>query len=103
MATPAETHAADKAILEGKKYISEKLQTYLSQITLQTHLAGFQALSPREHDVLYYLLEGLIVKQISDQLRMKQSTVSTYKERIMNKLEAENMVDLYKKMHWFIQ
>ncbi|WP_353718328.1 response regulator transcription factor [Dyadobacter sp. 676] len=103
MASPADTQIAVQTVLDGKKYLSPKLQAYLLDFGMNEPTNGYDKLSPREKDILHGLLDGLTVKEISVLLRMKQSTVSTYKERIMDKLEVENMVELYKKMHWFIE
>ena len=43
-------------------------------------------------------------KDISEELGISDKTVSTYKQRLLNKLQAKNLVDLinYAKMYQFV-
>ena len=52
-------------------------------------------LSAREMTVLVLLAKGLGNKQIGAQLSLSEKTVSTYKRRVMYKLDLQNMVELY--------
>lgn len=54
----------------------------------------FDELSEREMAVLHYLLQGLRVKEISNRLELKISTVATYKVRIFEKLGVDNLADM---------
>ena len=54
----------------------------------------FQALAPRELEVLHYLLRGSGTKEISEILNLKMSTVSTMKTRILEKTSTSNLVEL---------
>jgi DNA-binding NarL/FixJ family response regulator len=104
VAPQPEINTAIKAILNGKKYVSMTLQTHLlNGYTNNKPSNNYDALSPREKDILHYLMEGSAMKEIGARLKITQSTVSTYKERIMEKMQASNMVELYKKMHWYIE
>ncbi|OIP16912.1 MAG: DNA-binding response regulator [Comamonadaceae bacterium CG2_30_59_20] len=60
--------------------------------TAQRPLHSF--LSDRELDVLRMLTQGLGVKEIGVQLAISSKTVSTYKTRLMGKLNLSNMADL---------
>ncbi|MCP8466656.1 response regulator transcription factor [Pseudomonas sp. ZM23] len=53
-----------------------------------------QRLSDREMAVLQYLANGYSNKEISDQMRISNKTVSTYKTRLLLKLNARSLVDL---------
>ena len=104
VAPQPEINTAIKAILNGKKYVSMTLQAHLLNVyTNNKPSNNYDALSPREKDILHYLMEGSAMKEIGARLKITQSTVSTYKERIMEKMQASNMVELYKKMHWYIE
>jgi len=50
----------------------------------------FFNLTPRELEVLYYLLNGLGTKQIAETLHLKMNSVSTYKKRIFIKTGTVN-------------
>lgn len=54
----------------------------------------FAALSPRELEILHYVLNGIGTKDISDTLNLKMSTVSTLKNRIYQKTNAGNIKEL---------
>ncbi|MBO3276579.1 response regulator [Pseudomonas schmalbachii] len=53
-----------------------------------------QRLSDREMAVLQYLANGYSNKEISDQMFISNKTVSTYKTRLLLKLNAHSLVDL---------
>ncbi|WP_374443531.1 response regulator [Pseudomonas panipatensis] len=52
------------------------------------------ALTPRELVVLRSLVRGMSNKLIAEELFLSQKTVSTYKTRILEKLQLESLVDL---------
>jgi len=54
----------------------------------------FLQLSKRELTVLSYLLKGESIKEISERLQLKSSTVATFKARIFNKLSVSNVIEL---------
>ena len=51
-------------------------------------------LSPRESQVLLKMKDGLMMKQIAFDLNLSPKTVSTYKQRILQKLKIESEWDL---------
>ena len=54
----------------------------------------FRRLSTREVEVLKLLAAGRRNKHIAEELDLNEKTVSTYKARLMRKLNVDNMVDL---------
>lgn len=56
----------------------------------------FSSLSIRELDILKHLLNGWRVKEISNVTGLKQSTIATYKQRLLEKLRAKSVFDLQK-------
>jgi len=54
----------------------------------------FSALSPRELEILHYVLKGMGTKEISETLNLKMNTVSTLKTRIFEKTNAANIKEL---------
>ncbi|ATL97816.1 response regulator transcription factor [Aeromonas bestiarum] len=52
------------------------------------------ALSDREMSVLLQICQGHANKQIAESMLLSEKTVSTYKTRLMQKLNVTNMVDL---------
>jgi DNA-binding NarL/FixJ family response regulator len=58
------------------------------------HQNPFRHLSPRELEILHYMLKGSGTKQISETLNIKMNTVSTLKARIFDKTGTENIREL---------
>ncbi|MCX2680434.1 response regulator transcription factor [Galbibacter sp. EGI 63066] len=54
----------------------------------------FRKLSTREVEVLKLLSLGKRNKQVAEELGLNEKTVSTYKARLMRKLNVDNMVDM---------
>lgn len=54
----------------------------------------FKELSPRELEVLHYVLKGIGTKQIAQTLNLKMNTISTVKSRIYEKTNAGNIKEL---------
>jgi len=84
--------------LDGKPYISESLSASIEidQSKPKISTNPFDALSEREMVVLRYLLQGLRVKEIANRLDLKMSTVATYKVRIFEKLNVNNVADMHR-------
>jgi two-component system, NarL family, invasion response regulator UvrY len=79
--------------LSGRTYTSNNLKDILGAVKNQKS-NPLQALSERELSVLGRLLKGESVKEISNQLALKPTTVATYKARIFEKLGVNNIIDL---------
>ncbi|MFA9214775.1 MAG: LuxR C-terminal-related transcriptional regulator [Candidatus Methylacidiphilales bacterium] len=77
----------------GRNYFSESLLELVSKKTYNSQ-NPLNSLSEREISVLNYLLKGNSVKEITEILDLKTSTVATYKGRIFDKLGVNNIIDL---------
>ena len=53
-------------------------------------------LSPREFDVFKLIVEGKSSSEISQQLSLSLSTVSTHRARILNKMDMKSNAELVK-------
>jgi two-component system, NarL family, invasion response regulator UvrY len=94
---PDELVKAVQKVLLGKKYISqaiaEKLaNTFSSDVSMQPH----ENLSDREFDVMKFLANGKSVSEVADTLSLSVTTVSTYRARIMTKMNLKSNSDLTK-------
>ena len=54
----------------------------------------YKKLSTREIEVLKLLSAGKRNKEIAEELAINEKTVSTYKARLLKKLDVSNMVEL---------
>ena len=94
---PDELVKAVQKVLLGKKYISqaiaEKLaNTFSSDVSMQPH----ENLSDREFDVMKLLANGRSVSEIAETLSLSVTTVSTYRTRVMTKMNLRSNSDLTK-------
>jgi len=86
-------------VLSGKKYISPDLAELLSDNkTSDSTLNPLLKLSIREMEIMLLLNKGRTLAEICEVLKIQYSTVSTFKRRIMEKLNVKSMHSLYKFM-----
>ena len=90
---------AIQRVLEGRKYISaymaEQLAANLNEKAPASHQLH-DGLSPREFDVFKLIVEGKSISEISQQLSLSLSTVSTHRARILNKMSMKSNAELVK-------
>ncbi len=92
---PEELIKVIKKIISGGNYFSEsfadRLYTDLQKgIDEQPH----QNLSAREYEVMCNLASGKSVKEIADELFLSVPTISTYRARIMEKMNIKKNSEL---------
>lgn len=94
---PQELVRAIKTIWKGGKYITPKAAELLAAHVYQhgdseqpLHLA----LSDREYQVFGLIAAGRTITDISDQLALSVKTISTYRSRILTKLNLKTNADL---------
>jgi FixJ family two-component response regulator len=54
----------------------------------------FDALTPRQRDVMAHMAAGLLNKQIAGALGTSEATVKTHRKQVMAKMQAESLADL---------
>ena len=90
-----ELEYAVKAVLAGYKHIprelNDPLQLYHAEFT-ETKQLGM--LSNREIAVLGMLARGMTNKEIADDLLLSNKTISTYKSRLMEKLNVTTTLEI---------
>ncbi len=67
--------------------------------TPQRHTESPSKLTPRELDILTLLADGLVKKQIADQLNISSHTVAEHVKRIYGKLHVQNAPAAIHKAH----
>jgi len=87
--------SAVKKVSEGNMFITNELAQRLAfDESTQKPLRFFRKLSSREVEVLKLLASGKRNKEVAEGLNLNEKTVSTYKARLMKKLNVDNLVDL---------
>lgn len=91
----AELTAAVRAVLSGYSYFpSEVIRSGKRQMGLSDELELIDRLSDRELVVLKFLASGYSNKDIAEEMFISNKTVSTYKTRLMLKLNARSLIEL---------
>ena len=81
----------------GKKYLSEALaEKIASNLEDGSDKPLHELLSDREFQVFRLIVEGKLVKDISEQLFLSSKTISTYRTRILEKLNLHSNADIVK-------
>jgi len=87
--------SAIKRVAEGNMFITNELAQRLAfDEGTQKPRRFFRKLSTREVEVLKLLASGKRNKEVAEGLNLNEKTVSTYKARLMRKLNVDNLVDL---------
>ncbi len=87
--------SAVKKVSQGKMFITNELAQRLAfDEGTQKQRRFFRKLSTREVEVLKLLASGKRNKDVAEGLNLNEKTVSTYKSRLMKKLNVDNLVDL---------
>lgn len=88
---------AVKKIALGGKYISQALAENLAlHLNNETETQKHSVLSKRELEIMIRIANGKSLKEIGDELFISNKTVSTYRTRIMEKMELSKNTDLTK-------
>jgi len=86
---------AVKKVLSGKKYITPTLVEKLAlQLGQENNTVPHELLSDREFDVLKLLASGKSVSEIAALMSLGSTTISTYRARIMDKMNLKSNADL---------
>jgi DNA-binding NarL/FixJ family response regulator len=86
---------AIKKVVGGGRYISPSLAERLaSYLTIDVQKAPHERLSDREYLILRMIASGKQVGQIAKELSLSVSTVSTYRARILEKMDMKNNAEL---------
>jgi len=92
---PEELINAVNLILKGRKYISLNIVDKLAQSLSHPqdkHL--YETLSDRELQVLKFIASGKTVSEIGKEISLTVNTISTYRARILDKLNLKNNAEL---------
>ena len=86
---------ATRSVAEGKPFVSAGMAAKLGGRLKKGKRTGqLESLSQREFEVLVLLGTGLSVKEIAGQLGVSEKSVTTYRARVMEKLQLNTKSDL---------
>lgn len=92
---PEELINAVNHILNGKKYISLNIVDMLAQsLAHPLDKPLYETLSDRELQVLKFIASGKTVSEIGREISLTVNTISTYRARILDKLNLKNNAEL---------
>jgi DNA-binding NarL/FixJ family response regulator len=84
-----------KSVASGQSYISPCMAAKLvGHMKKGKRKGSLESLSQREFQVLILMGNGLAVKEIASQLGVSEKSVTTYRARVMEKLELSHKADL---------
>jgi DNA-binding NarL/FixJ family response regulator len=96
---PTELLNAVEQVLNGKKYVSPSLAERLLNLkNIEKPL--HENLSDREFQIMVMSAEGYSIAKIAEELGISVKTVSTYRKRILEKMNFENFIQV---MHYTIE
>ncbi|MGS2737703.1 response regulator [Sinomicrobium sp. M5D2P17] len=95
LSSEEELHTAIRTIIKNKKYISSTIRDQITDSILnKIPFNKLDMLSDREMEVARLLIKGEGNIEIADCLNLSPTTVSTYKYRVFEKLQVNNIVSL---------
>ena len=86
--------SAIRKVARGGRYIPNSLAEKM--IFAMNAPNGRTQLSQREYQVLYLIASGLCATEIADHLALSVKTISTYRTRLLEKLQLKNNAELMK-------
>ncbi|WP_329743075.1 response regulator [Dyella sp. A6] len=92
--TAEELLGAVRQVAGGRRYLAPAVAQQLALATLDGDNSPFDALSTRELEVAMMLVRGKPLTSIGEQLSLSPKTVSTYKQRLMEKLQVDHVISL---------
>ncbi|MFC1932617.1 response regulator [Chloroflexota bacterium] len=97
----AEVISAVRIVHAGQRYLSHTISDkVIDEYILQRSVVGDKSplarLSPREREILKFVVEGKSSPQIAEVLYLSSKTVETYRSRLMKKLDVNDVPSLVK-------
>jgi DNA-binding NarL/FixJ family response regulator len=85
------------AVQSGRRYLSPKVAGIVAdQVTKRSNISPLDRLSKREREILQLVAEGRSSARIGEQLHLSPKTVDTYRSRLMQKLQLQDVTGLVK-------
>jgi DNA-binding NarL/FixJ family response regulator len=92
---PEQLVEAIRKVSQGGKYISPSLAERLAyELESDSDRPPHEKLSDREYQVLCMLASGKTVKEIAEELSLSVPSISTYRARVLEKMNMKNNAEL---------
>jgi two-component system, NarL family, invasion response regulator UvrY len=92
---PSDLINAIRKIARGKKYLSSSFsERLLNEMTGAVQRLPHETLSAREYQVFCMIVSGKTVKEMSATLFLAPTTISSYRSRILKKMNGDTNTDL---------
>ncbi len=92
---PDELIGAIRKVSRGRKYVTASLAEKLAlELDADTRKPPHETLSDREYQVMLMLAAGKSVTEIADELCLSVKTISTYRSRILEKMNMKKNAEL---------
>jgi|SRR5580658_5075695 two-component system invasion response regulator UvrY len=92
---PEELAMATRKILSGGRYVSASLaEKLIANLDESIDKPVHESLSDREHEVMKMIAAGVPLTEIGDRLHVSVKTISTYRARIMEKMQMKSNAEL---------
>ena len=92
---PTELVHAVSEVMAGRRYVAPTAKEDLAQYHVtRTAQKAHEALSDREYQVMRLIASGLTVTQIAARLSLSVKTISTYRARVLDKMQIKTTAEL---------
>ena len=92
---PEEVIDAVRNVVEGKMHLSpEAVKMLVNEINLPDERLPHETLSIREFQIFKLIVSAKTVTEIADSTHLSPKTISTYRSRILEKMDLHNNVEL---------
>lgn len=92
---PAELVKAIRKVLANRRYISERFaEKLILDLEAKVEELPHEALSDREYQVFCMIASGKGTHEIAKELSLREATIYTYRERILEKMNMKSVVEL---------
>lgn len=85
---------AVRIVAQGRRYLDASIARDMALAAVDGDASPLEALSSRELEVALMLARGLAVNEVANRLHLSAKTVSTYKQRLFDKLGIAHTIAL---------
>lgn len=86
--------SADRLMSAVQEALTEDQRRSGQRLAMRTATAAMQSLTPREHEVLILVADGLLNKQIADRMAISEVTVKLHRGNVMRKFGVRSLARL---------